>query len=176
LIFGILGGVLISVITGIVALGKTKDGRQSGRGMAIAGLVLSGVWIVVIGIAIALVALSDTDIVTADRLQVGTCLTAIPQDGARVVTVDTVTCDKPHRGEVFGAINLPDGEFPGQSAIEKYQERCAPALTAYAPDAAADHTIGLYVLYPTPETWKTGDREVTCIATSETELTGSLRG
>jgi len=41
LIFGLLGGVLISVICGIVGLNKAKQG-QGGRGLAIAGLVLSG--------------------------------------------------------------------------------------------------------------------------------------
>jgi hypothetical protein len=29
-----------------------------------------------------------------------------------------------------------------------------------------DPSIGVYVLYPTPETWNQGDRAVTCIATS----------
>src|SRR5258708_39828642 len=52
LIFGILGGVLISVICGIVGLNKAKQG-PGGRGLAIAGLVLSGIW--VLGLAAGIV-------------------------------------------------------------------------------------------------------------------------
>src|SRR3954471_20761575 len=53
LIFGVIGGVLISVICGIVGLNKAKQG-QGGRGMAIAGLVLSGLWVLVAIAAVAI--------------------------------------------------------------------------------------------------------------------------
>src|SRR4051812_11954964 len=46
LIFGLLGGILISVVCGIVGLSKAKQG-QGGRGLAIAGLALSGFWVLV---------------------------------------------------------------------------------------------------------------------------------
>jgi hypothetical protein len=36
--------VPLSVIFGFIALVKTKDGRQEGRGLAIAGLVISPLW------------------------------------------------------------------------------------------------------------------------------------
>ena len=52
LIFGILGGILFSVVFGIVALGQIKRRNQSGKGMAVAGLVLSGVWLLVIVVGI----------------------------------------------------------------------------------------------------------------------------
>src|SRR5215831_2024091 len=42
LIFGILGGVVLSVIFGLVALSQIRRRQQSGRGLAIAGLALSG--------------------------------------------------------------------------------------------------------------------------------------
>jgi hypothetical protein len=35
--------------------------------------------------------------------------------------------------------------------------------------------VQLYVLYPTAETWKQGDRAVTCIATLDPPRTGSLK-
>jgi Domain of unknown function (DUF4190) len=47
LIFGVLGGVLISVVCGIVGLNRAKQG-QGGRGLAIAGLVLSGLWVLLL--------------------------------------------------------------------------------------------------------------------------------
>jgi len=43
------------------------------------------------------------------------------------------------------------------------------------PPAVEDEAIGLYLLYPTDETWRDGDRTVSCIATTATPSTGSLR-
>ena len=52
LMFGILGGVLISVVCGIIGLRRAKAG-QGGRGMAIAGLVLSALWVLVFLVGVA---------------------------------------------------------------------------------------------------------------------------
>ncbi len=48
-ILGILGIVLLSVGFGIAALVRMRDRPQRGKGLAITGLVLSGVWILGIG-------------------------------------------------------------------------------------------------------------------------------
>jgi hypothetical protein len=47
LIMGILGGLLGPIFC-IVALNQISGTRQTGRGMAIAGLVFSGLWLAVI--------------------------------------------------------------------------------------------------------------------------------
>lgn len=51
-VLGLLGGVLLSVIFGIVALTKLRDQPQRGKGLAIAGLCLSGVWLVSIAVVL----------------------------------------------------------------------------------------------------------------------------
>ena len=173
LVFGLLGGVLISVVCGIVGLNKAKQG-QGGRGLAIAGLVLSGLWVVLLVVGISVYFAIGRGTVTATDVKVGDCLKAIP-GSTRVKTVDTVGCDKAHAGEVFAVLLMPDGNFPGQSAIEEYQNKCEPALASYAPDAITDNSVQLYVLYPTSETWEQGDRAVTCIATLDPPRTGSLK-
>ena len=73
-------------------------------------------------------------------------------------------------------LTMPDGDFPGQSALEEFADGCGPKLAAYAPAALEDPSIGVYVLYPTAETWTQGDRVVTCIATVDPPRTGSLEG
>ena len=113
--------------------------------------------------------------VTATDVKVGDCLKEIP-GSARVLTVDTVGCDESHAGEVFAVLMMPDGDYPGQPAIEAYQNKCEPELSSYAPDAITDDSVQLYVLYPTAETWKQGDRAVTCIATLDPPRTGTLKG
>ncbi len=174
LIFGVIGGVLISVICGIVGLKKAKQG-QGGRGLAIAGLVLSGLWVVLAAVAILVYFTIGKGTVTATDIEVGDCLAEIP-DGSRVLTVQTVGCDESHAGEVFAVLLMPEGDYPGQSEIEKYQNRCEPELAAYSPDAITDDSVRMYVLYPTAETWEQGDRAVTCIATLDPPRSGSLRG
>jgi hypothetical protein len=174
LVFGILGGVLISVVCGIVALNKTKDGRQSGRGMAIGGLVASGVWVLLVVAGATIYAVVGRDRVDAADVKVGDCLAEIP-DSTRVLSIRTVACDQPHRGEVFASVRIPGEAYPGSTAIAQYQDRCGPALATFSPAAMDDPAVGLYVLYPTEESWRRGDRTVTCIATSESDRTGSLR-
>jgi hypothetical protein len=52
LIFGILGGVILSVIFGCVALSQIRRRGDGGSSLAIAGLVLSGVWTALILIGV----------------------------------------------------------------------------------------------------------------------------
>jgi Septum formation len=113
--------------------------------------------------------------VTATDVKVGDCLKEIP-DGSRVLTVQTVGCDQVHAGEVFAVLVMPDGDYPGDAAIAEYQNQCGPQLATYSPDAMADDSVQLYVLYPTEQTWGQGDRAVTCIATLAPPRAGSLKG
>jgi hypothetical protein len=172
-VFGILGGVPISVICGIVGLRRAKAG-QGGRGMAIAGLVLSALWVLVLLAVIVFYLVVGSGTVGANEVKAGDCLKELPASGL-VLTVDTAPCDEPHKGEIFAVMNMPDGDFPGQSAIEEYQNKCAPELVKYSPEAASDPKVGLFVLYPSEDSWGEGDRTVTCIATSDTPRTGTLK-
>ena len=111
----------------------------------------------------------------ANEVKAGDCLKEVPDSGL-VVNVDTAPCGEPHKGEIFAVMTMPDGDFPGQFAIEEYQNKCAPELAKYSPEAADDPEVGLFVLYPSEDSWGEGDRTVTCIATSEIPRTGTLKG
>jgi hypothetical protein len=174
LIFGLIGGIVISLVCGIVGLVKAKTyGR--GRAMSIAAIVLSVVWAVIFAAVFLLQGVIGKGNVTATDVKVGDCLAEIP-DGEKVLRLQTIGCDKPHAGEVFAVLTMPDGDFPGQPAVEAYHEKCGPELSAYAPRAMTDDAVQLYVLYPTADTWANGDRAVTCIATLTPPRTGSIRG
>jgi hypothetical protein len=175
LIFGIIGGVLVSLVCGIVALNKTKDGRQGGRGMAIAGLVLTGLWVIGGAVFVVLALFISKDHVVATDLKVGDCITDVPTS-ARIMTMPTTDCKKPHGGEVYAVLTMPDGSYPGESAIDEWQNKCPDELQTFSPEAMADDSVGVFVLYPTQETWDQGDRAVTCIATLEPKRTGSIKG
>jgi hypothetical protein len=132
--------------------------------------------VVVIGavlIGVGVYVLKDNTIAT--NMKVGDCITDLPTD-ARVMTLPTTDCSKEHAGEVYAVITMPDGDYPGQSSIDEYQNKCPDQLLSIAPDAIEDDSIGIYVLYPTPETWKQDDRAITCIATFDPKRTGSIKG
>jgi hypothetical protein len=48
LVLGIRGIVLPAGICGIVALGQIRGGSNSGRGMVIAGLLISAAWVLLV--------------------------------------------------------------------------------------------------------------------------------
>ena len=133
--------------------------------MAIAGLVLSGLWVLGIVAVVVFLLLFDKGTVSATEVKAGDCLKELPASGL-VITVDTAPCGEPHTGEIFSVMTMPDGDFPGQFAIEEYQNKCAPELAKYSPEAASDPEVGLFVLYPSEDSWGQGDRTVTCIATT----------
>ena len=174
LITGVIGMVLLSVIFGIVGLNRAKYG-QGGRGLAIAGLVLSGLWVLGAAAVVVVLLIVGKGTVSATDVKVGDCLKEIPGN-SKVFTVDTIGCDETHAGEVFAVLMMPEGDFPGQSAIDTYQNKCEPELATYAPGSVTDSSVQLYVLYPTAETWSQGDRAVTCVATLDPPRTGSLKG
>ena len=111
MIFGVIGGVLLSVIFGIIALGKTKAGGQRGRGMAIAGLVLSLLWTIGITVAIVAAVMAPTHSVSALNVKLGDCLADLPS-GSTVSRVNTTSCDRPHSGEVAGGVEDARRVFP----------------------------------------------------------------
>ena len=174
LVFGLLGGILFSVIFGVIAVGRTKRGGQRGRGMAIGGLVLSGVWAVIIAVAIAFAALSPTHTVSARDIKVGDCFAELPT-GNRISSVETVSCDRPHVAEVAGVLTIPDGPFPGDSGFDAYTSKCKDSLSSYSPTALLDPDIDLAVMPPTQESWQRGDRAMVCVATFTTKRTGSIK-
>lgn len=173
LILGIVGAILFSVICGIIALKKTRNGQEGGRGLAIAGLVLSGLWAIGAAVLVALAFIAKDTVVATD-LKVGDCITDVPTS-SRVLTLPTVDCNQPHGGEVYAVLTMPDGKYPGTSVIDEWQNKCPEELQSFSPDAMTDDSVGVFVLYPTQETWDQGDRSVQCIATLDPKRSGSIK-
>lgn len=187
LIFGLIGGVLLSVIFAIVALRRIRRNGTGGRGLAIAGLVLSGLWalavVAVIVLAVTagvqrgpggeLLAAGD---VAPTSLQPGDCITDL-QETTNLLTVPLAPCSQPHEGEVFAVLDLPEGPYPGVTELSSQVEvTCSDRFVEYAPTASADASITLFHIYPLEPNWQAGDRETVCIAMTDPPATGSLKG
>ncbi|MFG1954025.1 septum formation family protein [Micromonospora sp. NPDC048830] len=187
LVLGVIGGVLLSVIFGVVALVQMRTRPYRGKGLAIAGLVLSGVW--ALGLAVLIVVaiasgaerdpsgeVTDGGSVSARQLRPGDCVNDL-EESNNVLSLPAVPCAQPHEGEVFAAFALSGREWPGEGhVLEKADQGCQDRFESYAPRADFD-SFELFVLYPTQRAWTRGDHDVTCIAIDPAgKSIGSLRG
>ena len=194
LIFGIIGGALLGFIFGFIALSQTKRTGQNGRGMAIAGIVLSALWTIGVLLLIILAVASSTPsgpvtpttfptasptaeptteppvttapstAISATELQVGDCLNDLT-NSTDVSSLPSVDCAQPHQGEVFAVFDLPPGPYPGADGVDDLVSKgCNARLADYSPSAPADDAVGLFSVYPLEQNWNRDDREVVCIA------------
>ncbi|OBF44985.1 hypothetical protein A5719_06005 [Mycolicibacterium peregrinum] len=171
MIFGAIGAALVGIICGLVALNKTRTGQCRGRAVAIAGLVASGLWIVIGIIAVVAIVRPPDDAEDHFVPAVGSCFATEP-DG-NFSKADVIPCDQPHQVEVFAVITIPGDQYPGDSA-DKFLDRCGSEFARYAAEDAAH--VDIEALHPTAQTWEEGVRTVKCLAVSDVPLTGSVKG
>ncbi|GAA4783583.1 DUF4190 domain-containing protein [Streptomyces ziwulingensis] len=190
----VLGGLCflpgVGLVLGLIAVRQINRRGERGKGLAVAGAALSSVGVALWAVALTLGGASAfwegfRDAArgegTAFALSTGQCFDA-PGGSLEGETydVDEVPCEGAHDGEVFAAFDLPDGSFPGDGAITRAaDDKCYALRGDYAMDAwALPADADVYYLSPTRESWRVGDREVTCLFGSTDaggRLTGSLR-
>ncbi|MCX3285233.1 septum formation family protein [Streptomyces sp. NEAU-H22] len=176
------------LVLGLISLGQIRRSGQSGRGLAIAGSVLSAVGIVLWGLVLATGAASEVwegvkDGARGDEvlsLEKGDCFDAPGGLEGDTYDVDRVPCEGRHDAEVFAVVTLPGGAFPGEGEItDVADEKCYALQDQYAMDTwAMPADVDMYYLLPSRVSWRFGDRAITCFF-GDTEaglkLTGSLR-
>jgi hypothetical protein len=177
------------LVLGLIALRQIRRSGQSGRGMAIAGVVLSAVGIVLWAVVLSSGAVSKAWEGFKDgargneslSLQKGDCFDAPGGLEGDTYDVDRVPCEGGHDGEVFAVVTLPGGAFPGDTRItDLADEKCYALQDQYAMDTwAMPADVDVYYLMPSRDSWRYGDRAITCLfggTGTGSELTGSLRG
>ncbi|MFF4351692.1 DUF4190 domain-containing protein [Streptomyces sp. NPDC001530] len=183
----------VGLLLGIVALAQIKKRGERGKGMAVGGMVMSSIGVVLLAVAIATGgvgdfwdgfkdAANDSGSGAAFSLKKGECFDA--PGGAlegMAYDVDKVPCAGKHDAEVFADFRLGrGGAYPGDGAItDSADEKCYALKDAYAMDAwAVPDNVDVYYFTPTRQSWRLGDREITCMFGNTDEkgsLTGSLR-
>ncbi|UPZ29166.1 DUF4190 domain-containing protein [Streptomyces sp. LRE541] len=184
---------LVGLVLGLVALGQIKKKGERGKGMAIAGIVLSGLGTAILALALATGgaagfwegfnegARDAGGSGAVFSLEKGQCFDT--EGGSlegMAYDVDTVSCEGEHDGEVFANFPLPDGGYPGDDAVtETADDKCYSLQYAYAMDSwAVPDDVDIYYFTPTSDSWSFGDREISCVFGNMDEkgtLTGSLR-
>jgi hypothetical protein len=172
-ILSIFGIVLISIILCIVALTRIPKSGQRGKGLAIAGLVISGLWVLLGGlIVIGLIAgnsepdrdasgqVTTTVNTRPDKLRVGDCITGVEEGVVKNIKVQP--CDQPNGGKVFAVFELPAGKWPGLAAVQAAAEKgCTDRFKALK--QPADKPSDVFFLHPVEDGWALGDRGTTCL-------------
>ncbi|MGV9272693.1 DUF4190 domain-containing protein [Streptomyces griseosporeus] len=191
LVLGLLCFVpAVGLVLGVLALVQIRRKGERGKGMAIAGSVLSSVglalWVLVLatgGAGDFWEGFKEGARGSANaNLTKGQCID-MPGGLAEkdVFDVDEVPCSGRHDGEVFHTFEMGDGStYPGESAVDDAAEyACYPRVNDYVMDSwAMTDDIDVYYIGPTADTWDFGDRLVACILGHTDEgktLTGSLR-
>ncbi|GGL77440.1 membrane protein [Streptomyces fumigatiscleroticus] len=180
----------VGLVLGLVALGQIKKRGERGKGLAVAGSVLSS-----IGLALWVVSLSTGAAAdfwegfrdaargegTAYALTEGDCFD-VPGGSLEgfAYDVDEVPCAGEHDGEVFAVFGMAEGSYPGDGEVtETADDKCYTLQDGYAMDTwAVPEDVDVFYLTPTRESWGAGDREITCVfgsADGTSTLTGSLR-
>jgi hypothetical protein len=164
LLLGLVSLIPLSLLSGIVALIKTRGGKESGRGLAVAGIVICVLWAAVWAYSLWPKYGLITGTLQSDR--VGTCF--------RGDVNSPVSCDQPHSDELFAMLSLsrfPDSD-PEQQQIEN---RCKAELPKYAASADRDPSIRVDAWSPGAE-WKQLDTHAAgCVAHSDADRVHSIK-
>jgi hypothetical protein len=192
-------GTLVSIGLGIAVLVKSqRDGRNHGKGLAIAALIINALWIVATVVIVVLMVTGTIEIDDSERdpdgeiskeqdisltsLRVGDCLgigVLAEMRSEGLFEVNVVPCSEPHSGELFHLFDLADGDYPGDDEVIRLAETgCLDAFRAYVGVPPARSTIGVTYNHPVAIGWRIADdRGVYCfLSEADESTTGSLKG
>ncbi len=163
-LLGLVSLIPLSLISGIVTFVKTRGGKESGRGLAVAGMVICVLWAAIWGY----IEWPKNGLITGttQSARVGTCFQE---------TINSpVSCDKPHSDELFAMLALtrfPDSDHE-QAEIEN---RCKAELPKYSASAGRDPQLHIDAWSPGTE-WKQLDSHAAgCVAHFSSDRVGSIK-
>ena len=97
------------------------------------------------------------------HMQVGQCI--LRPEGQTATTIETTSCTSEHDAEVFFVTSAEDGEFPGESALNKFAEKqCISNFEAYVGKRFVSSTVDATWMIPTKDSWAQNDRLIVCLA------------
>jgi Domain of unknown function (DUF4190)/Septum formation len=194
LITGLVGLGPIPLGLGVGALLTIRRSRQSGTGMAVAGVVLGALQTLVFGLFFVLGFAGALDEPVAepgvpapvqstaepytmylDELTAGECFDETDKD----FEVVRQPCGTPHDGEVYASLVLPPHAYPGDRALrDEAQASCDREFTGYVGVDAHHSRLESDLLYPDREMWEDDERDVMCLVygPDAEQLVGSVKG
>ncbi|MCF4122650.1 septum formation family protein [Antribacter sp. KLBMP9083] len=107
------------------------------------------------------------------ELRVEDCFDSRGMDfDAESYTIDIVACANPHTSDVYADVTLPEGEFPGDRALDLLAEDyCTEELDALEAYYGGDMEVSAWWYWPLEESWTfDADRVITCVAETDYEF------
>ena len=186
-VLGLVGGVLLSVIFGIVALRRIKRTGQRGRGLAIAGLVLSGVWVVLVVVIVvasqgtatrspATGGVTHAGSLNVFSLAVGDCFNN-PPGATSLTTVTAIPCSQAHNAQIYAKFDVSGSvvSYPGDAALTRIASNGCNARVGILDKSKITNSMTIRFLFPLSASWLDGQRTVACmIANPTANITSSL--
>lgn len=114
--------------------------------------------------------------VDAFQIRVGDCTGKLAE--GNISNLEIVPCADSHYYEAYSRTDLEDGDFPGETSVTKAADKfCTAEFKKFVGVSTDDSKYDMFYLYPTAESWRTGDREILCLAGSDDgKVKGSLKG
>jgi hypothetical protein len=196
LILGLIGitviGAIAGIVLGILALGQIRRTGQRGRGLAIAGIAFSALWLVLIGAYFVLHGGSKSPSpppassghsasptarpTTSARpgslstnvfaLRPGQCFQNPPasQTVLGVTYVTVVPCSKPHNAQVFVQFTATGTSYPGVESLKRQADTgCHARVKKNVQPSKIKNSMTLHYLYPLQSSWTSGHKDITCL-------------
>jgi len=191
-VLGLVGVALLGIIFGIAALKRIGRTHQGGKGLAIAGIVLSVAWIAVVvvvvvvgsvfgsptpkspGVAASLSPGASSQSVDPFTLTTGDCFdnpTPTPGQTQTVTTVVQTACDQPHNGQIFATFNVSGSalSYPGDAKMHSLASSgCTARIKASLDGTKLTDSMSIRFLYPLQGSWLGGHRTISCIVFNPT--------
>jgi hypothetical protein len=178
---------IISVVFACSVISRSRDGRDHGKGMAVAALVIVGVWvaiaITVIAVLVATNAerderggVTDGGRATIVGLHVGDCLPAPEATDEEQLAVQVVPCGEPHDAEVYANFDL-DGEWTTLDEVDQISGAgCVERFPDYVGIPPGESSLNVLYFIPINERSFNRDSAVVCILVAPEPLVASLEG
>jgi hypothetical protein len=185
LILGILAVIPLSVIFAFLGLSRIRRSGQRGRGLAVAGLVLSAIWLVVIIAASVLGGgatpsaggkITHRGSLNVFALTTGDCFDN-PATTSDIQDVTAIPCGQAHDAQVFAKFSLSgsDSRYPAQATLNRRADDGCNSRTGSIDKSAVTGAMTIHVLFPEQDAWAGGQRTVSClIVTPKPTLKSSL--
>ena len=166
--------------TGAPGLDAAEEHRDISP-LAVAGIIL-GI-LVLVGAAVGVLAVlthgfRPKTVITyrpaaVFGLRPGECINS----AGNSLNVTVLSCASPHDAEVFATFSLPQGAWPGASAVQQDAANgCVSRLGGYLNPQLATAALSQEYVYPNQAAWQAGERTVVCeVSAVSGQLTGSVR-
>ena len=149
----------LSIVFGILALRQIRVSGQPGRGLAIAGLAISGAWLAALAVVLVAVPAKHPSS-PIFQAHAGDCFQRTSSDA-----LAPASCDEPHHAEVFRTLPLTGHDRP-----KAVTAKCAAEAKQYFASSTPPDYIGIEAHYPSEK----DTQLAVCTLESERPTTGRV--